>query len=81
MDNFVAALCGIELETDRAKALEMELCGLAEKLAAAKRCLVHRDLQSQNVMIYREEPFLIDFQGCVSARVSMISDRCCAIPM
>jgi len=27
------------------------------------RCLVHRDLQSQNVMIRDGEPFLIDFQG------------------
>jgi N-acetylmuramate 1-kinase len=63
IEHFVAALCGIKLETDRSKALETELCGLAEKLASGGRCLVHRDLQSQNVMIYREEPFLIDFQG------------------
>ena len=63
MDNFVAALCGIEIEADRAKALETELCGLAEKLSSGKRCLIHRDLQSQNVMIYRKEPFFIDFQG------------------
>jgi aminoglycoside/choline kinase family phosphotransferase len=62
-DNFVTALCGIKLEPDREQVLETELCGLAQTLVAGKRCLVHRDLQSQNVMICRDEPFLIDFQG------------------
>ena len=63
IENFLIGLCGIKLETDRAKALETELSGLAERLDSVTRCLVHRDLQSQNVMIFREEPFLIDFQG------------------
>jgi N-acetylmuramate 1-kinase len=62
-ENFVMARCGVKLESDRACALETELSGLAERLASGKQCLVHRDLQSQNVMICRDEPFLIDFQG------------------
>lgn len=63
IENFLIAMCGIKLEADRAKALGKELSGLAERLDSGTRRLVHRDLQSQNVMIFREEPFLIDFQG------------------
>jgi aminoglycoside/choline kinase family phosphotransferase len=36
---------------------------LAQTLAAEPRGLVHRDFQSQNVVILRGEPCLIDFQG------------------
>ena len=43
--------------------LETELSALGERLSGTGRCLVHRDLQSQNVMIRDGEPFLIDFQG------------------
>jgi N-acetylmuramate 1-kinase len=62
-ENFVGRLCGIELEPNIALQLEAELTLLAERLESSGRSLVHRDLQSQNVMIYRDEPFLIDFQG------------------
>jgi aminoglycoside/choline kinase family phosphotransferase len=62
-DHFVRDVCGIELEPSFARELEAELCNLAEWLAATRRSLMHRDLQSQNVMIREEEPFLIDFQG------------------
>jgi aminoglycoside/choline kinase family phosphotransferase len=62
-DNFVGSLCGIVLETTPGKQLEEELAGLADRLASGKQSLVHRDLQSQNVMICRQEPYLIDFQG------------------
>jgi aminoglycoside/choline kinase family phosphotransferase len=63
MGNFVRSLCGIELEPDGGQQLEQELAGLADRLVSGKLSLVHRDLQSQNVMIHRQEPFLIDFQG------------------
>ena len=36
---------------------------LADKLAAWPRVLVHRDFQSQNILIHEEHAHLIDFQG------------------
>jgi aminoglycoside/choline kinase family phosphotransferase len=36
---------------------------IAAQLAAEPRCLVHRDFQSQNVMIRDGQPAFIDFQG------------------
>ena len=62
-DHFVKGVCRIELEPSFERELEMELSSLSERLASSMRCLVHRDLQSQNVMIRDGEPFLIDFQG------------------
>jgi aminoglycoside/choline kinase family phosphotransferase len=62
-DHFVRDVCGIELEPSFERELEAELSGLADRLLGTVRCLVHRDLQSQNVMIRDGEPFLIDFQG------------------
>jgi N-acetylmuramate 1-kinase len=62
-DHFVERVCHVRLDTPFADALETELSGLAGRLLIEPRCLVHRDLQSQNVMIYRGEPVLIDFQG------------------
>jgi aminoglycoside/choline kinase family phosphotransferase len=62
-NHFVRNVCGIELDPSFAGELEAELSALAERLAGSMRCLVHRDLQSQNVMIRDGDPFLIDFQG------------------
>ncbi len=62
-NHFVRDVCGIELELSFERELEVELSSLAGRLTATKRTLIHRDLQSQNVMIRDGEPFLIDFQG------------------
>jgi N-acetylmuramate 1-kinase len=62
-DHFVRDFCGIEIEPAFGQELEAELSVLAEHLSGTKHCLVHRDLQSQNVMIRDGKPFLIDFQG------------------
>lgn len=62
-DHFVSSVCGIKLEPPFEQELEAELSALAERLAGTMQSLVHRDLQSQNVMVRDGEPFLIDFQG------------------
>jgi aminoglycoside/choline kinase family phosphotransferase len=62
-EHFVTGICGIKLEQPLERELEAELCALATRLDRTKRSLVHRDLQSQNVMVRGGEPFLIDFQG------------------
>jgi aminoglycoside/choline kinase family phosphotransferase len=62
-ENFVKGVCGIELEPVSARELETELSALAGHLHTSSHSLVHRDLQSQNVMVRDEEPYLIDFQG------------------
>jgi aminoglycoside/choline kinase family phosphotransferase/choline kinase len=59
----VTKVCGIRLTKREAEALEGELEVLARRLMETPPVLVHRDLQSQNVMVRRGEPFLIDFQG------------------
>jgi len=62
-DHFVRDVCGIKLGPSFERELEEELSSLADRLAGTMCCLLHRDLQSQNVMIGDGEPFLIDFQG------------------
>jgi aminoglycoside/choline kinase family phosphotransferase len=62
-EHFVRGVCRVDLEPAFDRKLEAELSALSERLSGTGRCLVHRDLQSQNVMIRGNEPFLIDFQG------------------
>jgi aminoglycoside/choline kinase family phosphotransferase len=42
---------------------EPEFSMLAKELAALPRSLVHRDFQSQNVLIRDSRPYMIDYQG------------------
>ncbi len=62
-DYFVSGVCGISLDSPSERLLEEELEALAERVLLSGHSLIHRDLQSQNVMLHRGEPFLIDFQG------------------
>ncbi len=62
-DRFVKGVCGIDIDQRFGKELEAELSALADRLAESGVCLVHRDLQSKNVMVRDGEPFFIDFQG------------------
>jgi len=63
LDNCITKMFGIRIEPDKEKRLESELSSLADRLSSLPPCLIHRDFQSQNVMICKDRPFLIDFQG------------------
>ncbi|MDD5200888.1 MAG: phosphotransferase [Terrimicrobiaceae bacterium] len=59
-------LCGVFglSEADARAAVDAPAVrGLAARLAAEPRVLVHRDFQSQNVIIHGGEAWVIDFQG------------------
>ncbi len=40
-----------------------ELRGIAERLSSSAPTLLHRDLQSANILFHRGRPYFIDFQG------------------
>ena len=62
-ENFVEGICRIKLDSEEADKLGKELASLARRVHDGARALVHRDLQSRNVIICRGVPVLIDFQG------------------
>ncbi|HPK54606.1 MAG TPA: phosphotransferase [Smithellaceae bacterium] len=62
-NNFVQAVCHLQLDPARQKELTAELDGLIARLQKLGQCLIHRDLQSQNIMLQDGIPMLIDFQG------------------
>lgn len=55
---FGLAPAAVESGCNRAR-----LDNIAQRLAALPRVLVHRDFQSQNIMILKDQACLIDFQG------------------
>jgi aminoglycoside/choline kinase family phosphotransferase/choline kinase len=63
LENLVCGVCGIDLDAREAAALEAELEALAGRLQQLGAGLVHRDFQSQNIMMVDGNPVLIDFQG------------------
>ncbi len=54
---------GVASETLRELTALPALHAIAERLASFPRVLVHRDFQSQNIIVREEEAYLIDFQG------------------
>src|ERR1035437_8004684 len=63
LENLVREVCKLKLASSLLKDLEKELDALTTRLQEIEPCLIHRDFQSQNIMIKNGKPVLIDFQG------------------
>jgi aminoglycoside/choline kinase family phosphotransferase len=60
--HFLGAYRGAVLSAAEREALDRELMGLAEELAAEPRVLCHRDYHSRNLMLHHGQLYIIDFQ-------------------
>lgn len=63
LENLVREVCKLELSPSLLKDLWAELESLSARLQKIEPCLIHRDFQSQNIMINNDKTVLIDFQG------------------
>jgi len=63
LENFVREVCQIKPPSSLFKELGEELDALSARLQKIEPSLIHRDFQSQNIMIKDGKPVLIDFQG------------------
>ncbi len=63
LDHFVRAFLKRDPAAAEFEPAQEELRKLRKRLAREPRCLVHRDFQSQNVLIRNDEAWLVDYQG------------------
>jgi len=62
-DNFASRFSAASPEQAAEIRASAELRELRTSLAERPRCLIHRDFQSQNILIRQGEPVFIDYQG------------------
>ncbi len=63
MENFIKGLCRLQVCDAEMEAVSAELDALAAKAFALPRTLMHRDFQSQNILLPGGSPRFVDFQG------------------
>lgn len=63
LEEFLGSACGLDHSHELVRAVESELEALAERLQERPETLLHRDFQSQNVLVREGRAYLIDFQG------------------
>ena len=63
LENLVREVCQIKPPSHLLSELKKELESLSTRLQKIEPCLIHRDFQSQNIMIKSGKTVLIDFQG------------------
>lgn len=63
LENIVWEVCKIKLSPSDAAKLNKELDALSARMQKIEPSLIHRDFQSQNIMIKNGRPVFIDFQG------------------
>lgn len=61
LERFVQGLLGMDVV--RRASIDEEFCRLAEAADAFSKRVLHRDFQSQNIMIVAGKPHIIDYQG------------------
>ncbi len=63
LDHYVRSHLRREFPDENSAPIEQALKQLRQTLAALPRCLVHRDFQSQNILLHENEAWLVDYQG------------------
>ncbi|MFT4704287.1 MAG: aminoglycoside/choline kinase family phosphotransferase [Bradymonadia bacterium] len=76
---------GLSLSADQRAELDGHFDALAAKIAAMPACVIHRDLQSHNIMVQPERLVLLDFQDAmigpyVYDAVALLRDSYVSLP-
>ncbi len=62
-ENFIEGVCRLTLSDEQMRNWTDECSALIDRLQKISPCLIHRDLQSQNILMKKDRPVFIDFQG------------------